>query len=131
MQSDSTRAWSPNSAKFAFSLATASIRIAWLLLATWLVLMVVVFAGVFSGKLPTQTRMSTMTIHMFLGCVALFAFCGSLKSRCENLPGNPGMPSPNSIATRPRIHSEERRVRDSSSAGQSTDLMFGAVVSAW
>ena len=34
-------------------------------------------------------------------------------------------------APRPRIHSEDRGVRDSSSAGQSTDLMFGAVVSAW
>ena len=34
-------------------------------------------------------------------------------------------------APRPRIHSKDRGVRDSSSAGQSTDLMFGAFVSTW
>jgi hypothetical protein len=90
MQSDAARTWSPGSAKLAVSLATVCIGVAWFLLAILLLVMVVIFAGVLSGKLPTQMCVSTATIHIFLGCVALFIFCGytylifALRLRCPH-----------------------------------------------
>ena len=90
MQSDTTRVWSPSSAKLAVSLATACVGASWFLLAICLVLMVVVFVGVLSGILPTQVYVSPATLHIFLGCVALFLFCGSvnlvvaLRFRCPH-----------------------------------------------
>jgi hypothetical protein len=79
MQSDTTRAWSPRSAKLAVSLATACVGVSWFLLAVLLLLMVVVFVGVLSGILPTQMCVSTATLHLFLGCMALFVCCGSVN----------------------------------------------------
>lgn len=76
MQSDTTRARSPSSTKLAVSLATTCVGVAWSLLAIFLILMVVMLVGVMSGQLPTQMCVPPSTIHVFLGCLAVFLFCG-------------------------------------------------------
>lgn len=90
MQSDTTHAWSPSSAKLAVSVATVCIGISWFLLAILLLLMVVILVGVLSGQLPTQMCVTPVTIHIFGGCVAVFIFCGyaylifALRLRCPH-----------------------------------------------
>ena len=75
-QTDTTRTSLPDSAKVGVLVASVCVGVAWFLLVVWLLLMLFIFVGVLSGRLPVQMCVSTSTIRIFLGCVALFVFCG-------------------------------------------------------